>query len=457
MNGVDLARENAKLRKINDVLMRRVERSMDMQGNDYALFETAILLEAKVRDRTAALERAMRALQHSNRALADAKAEAERANRSKTRFLAAVSHDLLQPLNAARLFLSALGEAEHDARGRRLIDNTEVAFESIERLLNSLLDISKLDAGVMTADLRDVPLSAIFRKLGAEFAPAAERKGLGFRALPTCAVVRTDPDLLLRILRNLLSNAVRYTRPGGRVLLGARRRGGAGFAVEVGDTGVGIPAERHGDIFEEFRRLGSDSDERDRGFGLGLAIVARIASLLGHPVRVRSAPDRGARFVLEMPAGSAQPEEQPRRAAFVDPAADRLGGALVVVIENERAIRDGMRALLEGWGCEVVTTSTAAKAARALLVAKRVPDLIVADYHLEGDELGTSAVARLRAKFGRAIPGLVITADRMPAAADRIAAAGLPVLNKPVRPYQLRAVMDHLLGTRPRETAPPTG
>ena len=178
-----LARENAKRRKINEVLMRRVERSMDMQGNDYALFETAILLEAKIRDRTKALEQALAALQGSNRALAEAKAE--RANQSKTRFLAAASHDLLQPLNAARLFLSALSETECHPRARQLIGSTEAAFESIERLLGSLLDISKLDAGVMAAEPRDVPLGPLLRALAAEFAPLAERKGLELRAVPT--------------------------------------------------------------------------------------------------------------------------------------------------------------------------------------------------------------------------------------------------------------------------------
>lgn len=440
-----LERENAKLRKINEVLMRRVERSMDMQGSDYALFETAILLEAKVRDRTAALEQALNALQRSNRALEEAKAEAERANRSKTRFLAAVSHDLLQPLNAARLFLSALAETEQDPRARRLIDNTEVAFESVERLLASLLDISKLDAGVMTAEPRDVPLGAIFRTLAAEFAPAAARKGLELRVVPTTAVVHTDPDLLLRVLRNLLSNAVRYT-PAGRILLGARRHG-PGFRIEVGDTGVGIPPERQEEIFEEFRRLGSDANARDRGFGLGLAIVKRIVRLLGHEIDVRSQVGHGARFVLSLPAGHGHAGPEAGRAALAG-TAGRLDGAVVVVIENERAIQEGMRALLENWGCLVVSSPSAARALKALRTTRRVPDLVIADYHLDRGELGTAAVAKLRAAFGPAVPGLVVTADRMPGVQQAAAAAGLPILHKPVRPHQLRAVMSYLLESR---------
>ncbi|MEK0085486.1 NahK/ErcS family hybrid sensor histidine kinase/response regulator [Benzoatithermus flavus] len=437
-----LLKENAKLRKINEVLMRRVERSMDMQGNDFALFETAILLEGKVRERTAALEQALRDLQASNRALAETKAEAEQANQSKTRFLAAVSHDLLQPLNAARLFLSALGETDQTPKSRQLIENIEIAFESIERLLGSLLDISKLDAGVTTAEIGDVPLAAVLKPLVAEFAPLAEKKGLTLRFVPSSAVVRTDPHLLSRILRNLLSNAIRYTLAG-RVIVGVRRSGG-GFVVEVGDTGVGIPPDKQREIFEEFRRLGNAPDTRDRGFGLGLAIVERIARLLGHRVEVRSAPGRGSRFLVYVPAGRAgRPLAAPRPAVDGSPAA--LRNALVLVIENERAIQEGMQALLQGWGFEVIAEASAESAISALCACARRPDLVIADFHLDEGELGTNAVRRLRATYGDQLPGLIITADRMPEAQREIRALGLPLLNKPVRPAQLRAMMRHLL------------
>jgi signal transduction histidine kinase/CheY-like chemotaxis protein len=437
-----LARENAKLRKINEVLMRRVERSMDMQGNDFALFETAILLEGKVRERTALLEQALRDLQASNRALAEAKAEAEQANQSKTRFLAAVSHDLLQPLNAARLFLSALAETDQAAKNRRLIENIEIAFESVERLLGSLLDISKLDAGVMTAEVGDVPLAAVLKPLAVEFGPLAEKKGLELRFVPSSAVVRTDPHLLARILRNLLGNALRYTLEG-RVLLGVRRCGG-GYVIEVGDTGVGIPADKQGQIFEEFRRLGNVPDGRDRGFGLGLAIVERIARLLGHRIEVLSKVGHGSRFRLHLPAGCAVRRIPTRRAAASTPPAV-MRSALVLVIENELAIQEGMQALLQGWGFEVITENSADGALSALRAATRPPDLVIADFHLDADELGTMAVQRLRATYGDQLPGLIITADRMPETQREIRALGLPLLNKPVRPAQLRAVMRHLL------------
>jgi signal transduction histidine kinase len=438
-----MALENVKLRKINEVLMRRVERSMDMQGSDFALFETAILLENKVRERTAALEQALKDLQASNRALAEAKGEAEQANQSKTRFLAAVSHDLLQPLNAARLFISALSETEQTPKSRHLIDNVEIAFESIERLLASLLDISKLDAGVMTAEIGDVPLAAVLKPLVAEFTPAAEKKGLELRNVASSAVVRTDPHLLTRILRNLISNALRYTLEG-RVLLGARRRGG-GYVVEVGDTGVGIPADKQTEVFEEFRRLGSVPDGRDRGFGLGLAIVQRIARLLEHRVEVISTVGRGSRFLLHLPAGRPAHSARPRRRAAA-PSAIVQRHALVIVIENELSIQEGMQALLQGWGFEVITETSAQGALTLLHARARQPDLVIADYHLDQDELGTAAVKRLRGVYGPMLPGLIITADRMPQTQREIRGLGLPLLNKPVRPAQLRAVMQHLLG-----------
>ena len=437
-----LARENEKLRKINEVLMRRVERSMDMQGNDFALFETAILLESKVRERTAALEHAMRELQSSNHALVEAKSEAEQANQSKTRFLAAVSHDLLQPLNAARLFLSVLSESDQAPKSRGLIENIELAFESIERLLSSLLDISKLDAGVMTAEVANVPIAGVLRPLIAEFTPLAERKGIQLRHVPSSAVVRTDPHLLSRILRNLLSNALRYTLAG-KILIGVRRRG-AGYVVEVGDSGVGIPEDQQREIFEEFRRLSSVPDGRDRGFGLGLAIVERIARLLDHRIEVVSRVGLGSRFLVSLPAGGSVATVK-RWHASAMPHVEPSWHALVVVIENEFAIQEGMVALLQSWGFEVVAATSVEAALHSLGGGTRRPDLVIADYHLDHDAIGTQAIRTLRAAYDAILPGMIITADRMPETQREIKALGLPVLNKPVRPAQLRSLMRHLL------------
>jgi two-component system, sensor histidine kinase len=436
-----LEAENAKLRKIRDVLVRRVERSMDLQGSEFALFERATLLEAEVRKRTGQLEQALAELKRSHEALGEAKAQAEAANLSKTRFLAAASHDLLQPLNAARLFLGALAETDLPGNAVPLVTNAEAAFESVERLLSALLDISKLDAGVLTPTVEDVPLVPLLRRLVAEFTPLAERKGLSLRLVPSTVVVRTDRDMLSRALMNLISNAIRYTRQGG-VLVGVRRDG-EGFRVEVADTGVGIPHEHQAEIFEEFRRLGTDADQKDRGYGLGLAIVQRIARILEHKLSVRSEPGRGSRFALHLPASPLQARATapvlPRRAA------ERRGmGALLVVIENEATIRQGMEAVLQGWGYRVLTADSGEEAMAALRDARACPSAVIADYHLDGCT-GIEAIRRVRASLGAAIPAVVITADRTQEVQQEVATLGLPLLNKPVRPAQLRALLSHLV------------
>ncbi|MFZ1430103.1 MAG: hybrid sensor histidine kinase/response regulator [Geminicoccaceae bacterium] len=436
----DLALENAKLRKIRDVLVRRVERSMDLQGSEFALFERATLLEAEVRKRTKQVEQAMADLQRSNRELEEARARADAANMSKTRFLAAASHDLLQPLNAARLFLSALAETALPESAERLVENVDLAFESIDRLLTALLDISKLDAGVVTPVIENVALDPLLRRLVAEFAPVAERKGLALRMVPTDVVVATDPGMLIRALMNLVSNAIRYTRRGG-VLIGVRRHG-AGFRVEVVDTGIGIPANQQSLIFEEFRRLGVDSDQRDRGFGLGLAIVERIARMLGHPLSVQSVPGRGSRFALFLPAGIRAPARATADAGVS--TAPRSQGALLVVIENEAAIRDGMQALLQGWGYVVLAAPSPEVAIGLLRRGRRRPAAVIADYHLDGCT-GTDAIEMVRIGFGTAIPALVITADRTPEVQREVEAVAAALLNKPVRPAQLRSLLAELL------------
>lgn len=440
----DLALENAKLRKIRDVLVRRVERSMDLQGSEFALFERATLLEAEVRKRTKQVEQAMADLQRSNRELEEARARADAANMSKTRFLAAASHDLLQPLNAARLFLSALAETSLPESAERLVENVDLAFESIDRLLTALLDISKLDAGVVTPVIENVALDPLLRRLVAEFAPVAERKGLALRMVPTDVVVATDPGMLIRALMNLVSNAIRYTRRGG-VLIGVRRHG-AGFRVEVVDTGVGIPSNLQSLIFEEFRRLGVDSDQRDRGFGLGLAIVERIARMLGHPLGVQSVPGRGSRFILSLPAGTRGPVGATADARAS--TAPRSQGALLVVIENEAAIREGMQALLQGWGYIVLAAPSPEVAIGLLRRGRRRPAAVIADYHLDGCT-GTDAIEMVRIGFGTAIPALVITADRTPEVQREVEAVAAALLNKPVRPAQLRSLLAELLAPQP--------
>lgn len=440
----DLAGENAKLKKINQVLMTRVERSMDMQGSDFSLFEHAILLESKVRERTEELERVLADLRKSHQELAKAKAEAERANSSKTSFLAAASHDLLQPLNAARLFVAALGETTQSERNRSLIDNIDNAFASVEDLLSDLLEISKLDAGVQRVDLVDVPLHSLLASLAAEFKPLADEKGLAFETAETDALLRTDRQLIGRVLRNLIGNAIRYTE-GGAVRIEVEPLG-ATCRIAVVDSGCGIPPDRQDEIFEEFKRFDHEGADAARGFGLGLAIVQRIARLLDYPIELQSSVGEGSRFSIMVPHSERTGGKVAVGRKMTNGRDEKDEGGIVLVIENEATIRAGMTALLEGWGCRAVTAATASGGMDALDACGLAPDLVIADYHLDGGVTGTDAVAEIRSARGGTIPAMIITADRSPEVQDAIAAKGLSLLTKPVKPAKLRALIRHLLG-----------
>lgn len=378
-------------------------------------------LEQRVRERTEALERA--------------KAEAEHANAGKTRFLAAASHDLMQPLNAARLFLSALQEGEGEARlpdgARLLVGNASAALRSTEHLLGTLLDISSLDGGRVRAEPVDVPVSGLLSQLGLEFSALAQARHLILRVMPCGLHVHTDPNLLRRVLQNLLSNAIRYT-PQGRVVLGCRRRGSM-LRIEVRDTGIGIPEDRQAEIFEEFRRL-DHAAALGEGHGLGLAIVERIARRLGHPIHIRSAPGRGTCIGISVPIAPspalASPAAPPARDAA--PA----GSLLVLCLDNDDAILRGMAALLEGWQHRVVPAGDEAAALR--LLAGRIPDVALIDYHLDGQDNGLEVLDRLRLRWGRPVQALLITADRSDTTLAEARARGCEVLLKPVKPASLR-------------------
>ena len=438
-----LEAENAKLRKINQVLMGRVERSMDLQGNDFSLFETAILLEGRVNDRTSELRRALDDLQRSNAALEEAKRAADEANLSKTRFLAAASHDILQPLNAARLFLSALGDTEQTPEGRRLIGYIDDAFESVERLLGALLDISKLDAGVMRPAIGDVDLGELLKTTATEFRPVAEERGLRLRYVPIRCTVRTDGHLLVRVIRNFLSNAIRYTKSG-TVLLGARRSGTA-VRIEVHDTGAGMPPDMLEEIFEEFRRLVGAAEDYERGFGLGLAIVRRIAKMLDHPLTVHSTLGKGSCFAVTVPVVSWTSSAAERTAKAEDQAHDSLYGAVVCVIENERAILEAMQTLFKRWGSTVLIGASAAELLETVRTAGFAPDVVIADYHLDAGENGIDAIQAVRKALDPALPGVIVTADRTAEVRRHVADNDCSILNKPVRPGRLRSLVAHLL------------
>ncbi|MGE8395844.1 MAG: NahK/ErcS family hybrid sensor histidine kinase/response regulator [Pseudomonas sp.] len=392
-----------------------------------ALHQAYQNLEVRVRERTAELSRA--------------KQQAEQANLSKTKFLAAVSHDLLQPLNAARLFTSAL--LEQSSANPALVRNVSNSLDDVENLLGTLVDISKLDAGVIKADLASFAVSDLLDNLAAEFAHAAASAGLRMAYVPCGLSVHSDIQLLARILRNLLSNAIRYT-PRGRVLLGCRRRAKA-LSIEVWDTGIGIAQERREEVFEEFRRGDAQRPDQDRGLGLGLAIVDKIAGILGHRLQLRSVPGKGSVFTVEVPCSL----QAPRRLAEPDlsePLRERLEGARIWVLDNDAAICAGMRTLLEQWGCEVVTALSEQDLARQVACNSAEADLLIADYHLDNGRNGVDAVAAINAQRPVPLAALMITANYSNELKQQVRERGHTLMHKPVRPMKLKAAISHLLG-----------
>ena len=406
-----------------------------------ALREANEGLEQRVRERTLALEQA--------------KAEAERANSSKTRFLAGASHDLLQPLNAARLFSAALCErmeapaaaldeaARTEERG--LAHNAAASLRSVEKLLGGLLDISSLDAGAVRPEPQRFAIQPLLDRLSVEFAALAAQAGLHLTRVGSDAVVHSDPHLLRRILQNFLANAIRYT-PRGRILIGCRRRGGR-LHIEVHDTGPGIPADRLGEIFQEFRRLHASDGDREKGLGLGLAIVERIARMLGHDIAVRSQPGRGSVFAVAVPLAESQARAPVPPVPVVPRLAPQLDGLLVLCIDNERSILAGMESLLRGWSCRVVAAADEAEAAAGL--AGRVPDIAIVDYHLDQGRSGTEALERLARAWPHRVPSLLLSADRSEAVREDARRLGLQVLYKPVKPAALRRFLTGAALQRP--------
>ncbi|HBD20082.1 MAG TPA: hybrid sensor histidine kinase/response regulator [Arenimonas sp.] len=386
------------------------------------LKSVAETLEQRVAERTAEL--------------AGAKAEAERANRAKTRFLAAVSHDLAQPLNAAHLFVHALAPQLAGTPHREALANVDGALGSAEDLLSGLLDISRLDAGGMAPNPQAFRLDELLQHLVAEFGVLAAQKGLALDHVPSRAWVHSDPQLLRRVLQNFLGNAVRYTARG-RIVVGCRRRGDA-LAIEVWDTGPGIAEADQKAIFEEFRRL----DKGGQGLGLGLAIAERIARLLGHPLKLRSWPGRGTVFCIEVPR-AAPVAARPSAPAAPVPEPPR---SRVLVVDNDADVLRGMQALLGGWQCEVLAARDGDEALR--LVALATPDLVLLDFHLDGGQTGLMLRERLCAVLP-ARPCVVITADHSAEVRDAVAAAGCTLLHKPLKPLALKSVMARLLQQRP--------
>lgn len=442
----ELLRKIEKLTKINSVLMNRVERSVDRQGNAFSLFQTAITLEAQIRARTEELTHVLRSLERTNMQLSAAKEEADKANLSKTRFLAAASHDLLQPVSSAKFLTSALFDLQETKEGRRLARQIETSLQTIEDLIKTLLDISKLDAGVVTPAIQSFPLDDLLTGLRATFENIKPWKGFKFKVRPSGLRVESDPVLLQRVLLNLVSNAIHYTEKGG-VLIGVRRRGKICY-LDVVDTGHGIPESEQQRIFDEFYR-GSTSDGNRAGLGLGLSIVMRITQALGHELTLKSAPGRGSRFRVALPvAGIATWREEPPAPI----AADALSGTVVLLVENDPPAAKAMVKLFQQWGCQALLADGLAAVKKHLHRSERLPDIVVADYHLDGDERGVSAIACAR-EIDPLVPAVIVTADHSLETASEVRAADATLLQKPVSPGLLRTTVSGLLAERKRESA----
>lgn len=408
-------------------------------------------LEQRVSARTAELELANLELQQqiiarelTEQALREARDAAEEASHSKDKYLAAASHDLLQPLNAARLLISTLRERSLPAAEKYLVERSHLALEGAEDLLTDLLDIARLDQAAIRPDIEVYSLAELLGPLASEFQPVAEAAGLALRTRIPNYSLRTDLRLLTRILRNFLSNACRYTERGG-MLLGVRKRGEF-LWVQVCDSGRGIAEDQLPNIFLEFNQLNVGRAAERKGVGLGLAIVERIAGILDCPIEVRSQLGRGSVFSIRIPLAAAREPQAVApalRATLVDP----LPGRRLLVLDNELSILHSMSALLQQWGCEVLTAMDHDEALQVL--EGRAPDIILADFHLDHGVTGCQVVQALREHFDQPLAAVMITADRSDQYRGDLQRLGMPLLNKPVKPGKLRAVLSQLLNGMP--------
>ena len=438
-----LEREIAKLRKINAALMSRVERSTDQQLNAFSLFETAISLDQQVRNRTQQLKQALQSLERTNGHLSQAKQQAEAASSLKSSVLISVTHDLLQPLNAARLTLSALAEMTTSPKGALLTEQIDRSLATLEDLLRTLLDISKLDAGVLKPECHPISVATLFEGLRQEFAPLAAKRHLVLKIGPCARTVLSDPLMLRRILQNLVANALRYTQRGA-VLMGCRSRG-ANVSIEVYDTGPGVPEAQREAIFMEFQR-GETSIDDDAGIGLGLSIVRRFATALGHEINLKSRLGRGSMFGVIVPCSAVVDEAASRCGpSQPEPTYGGMGDARILLIENDLSSAEGLTSLLEKWGCDVAVATSTADALDRLKALDEVPDVIIADLHLDNGETGIEAVEDIRNAIKTDVPAIIVTADYSAKAASDVASFGHELLKKPIKPAEMRSLLSFLL------------
>ncbi|MFK7903122.1 MAG: NahK/ErcS family hybrid sensor histidine kinase/response regulator, partial [Nitratireductor sp.] len=398
-----------------------------------ALREANETLEKRVEERTSDLVRA-------NTDLEKATKSADVANESKTKFLAAASHDLLQPLNAARLYSATLSERASDSVQNELAGNISKSLDSVEELLGSILAISRLDSADPKMNITKFPINKILDQINIEFRPMAEEKNLELVILPSSLWVESDPAYLRRLIQNLVSNAIKYT-PAGKVLVGCKRRKNT-VNIEVMDTGLGIDASDQDTVFSEFTRLQSGV-QAAQGLGLGLSIVDRISTILKHPVSISSSLENGTRFRVQVPRTTSQKKAASDEKKEISKRTNALEGMRILVVDNDPAILDGMRVLLEHWGCKVALVTGKKEAFKELRQTRFAPEIALVDYHLD-DENGLETIKEIHENGFANLPAVLVTADRTPSVQQQASKDGVLIMNKPIKPAALRAILSQI-------------
>ena len=392
-------------------------------------------------------ERAMlrHRIDEATQALREKKDDAERASKDKSHFLAVASHDLRQPLHALGLYVAELQRIVSGTGLQHLVGQVEQSIEDLSALLNALLDISKLDAGAVTTQIQTCDINAILVRVATDYQMPAQLKNIRLVVRPCTRPITSDPQLLSRILGNLVSNAIRYTRPNGCILIACRKRG-EHLRIEVRDNGVGISRANQANVFREFFQVTQAQLDANKGLGLGLAIVDRLVKLLGHRIELRSAPGEGSVFAVEVPISAGQRESsiQPLFDRELEADESLMDGKRILVVDDDAAVLSGTSGLLRSWGCE---TSSAASFSQVeqLLRDGAMWDFIISDYQLGGDKDGTDVIALVRQHHNKPIPGILISGDTSQATSRAANAGGHHLLHKPVKPGKLRSLVKHLL------------
>lgn len=449
-----LKAENDRLRQVIDAQRQQVDKVMSNCDDTFGLFQNAVLLEEMVQRRTEELAEANRNLQtelarrrRTEEALRQARQEAIKANQSKTQFVAGVSHDMQQPLNAARLLLGRLEHELLSSRGAKAVQQIEASLQTLETMLTDFFDISKLDAGGYVVSPRTFPLGPVLSEIGREFLPQAVSRRLTLKIVGSSVLVHTDLVMVQRVLRNLVGNALRYT-PSGRVLVGVRRRQKS-VRVFVVDTGVGLPEDAIKEVFRPYFQLNNPSAVIRRGSGFGLAVVERICNLLGARIKVRSTLGKGSSFSISLPLGRAEDLADPAAERLIPAMPTPLSGAHVLVIEDDGAGQEGLLALLDAWGCHAVAAADLAEARHVVSQRQTPLDLIISDFHLGlGKTDGLSAARNLARHCSVAAPPVIISSDPDPALRKLVVDGGALFVAKPIKPARLRATLSSALQMR---------